>query len=76
MTPGDIILVLAQVMTDLGLTLWRSRKDSGGLTLRVTPEFLRRIEAKHYETPGIDTALMLQAAIMVTWAEDWKNKDE
>lgn len=71
MTPGDVILSLAQVMTDLGLTLWRSRKDSGGLTLQVTPEFLKRVEAKHYEKPGVDTALILQAATMITWAEDW-----
>lgn len=83
MSLPEVLLALSQVMTDIGLTLWNFRGSSQGLKTTIDVELLKHIEQKHYENPGIDSALIIQAALMVTWAEDWmkrlkeeKEKDE
>ena len=71
LTLPDVILGLSQILTDLGLTLWLQRPNTQGLKQGLNPELLKVVEQAHYECPSIDSALILQSALMVVWVEDW-----
>ena len=67
---SNIVLALAQVMTDVGLTLWNQRADQLEQTNRVTPQLLALMETEHYQSPMLDTALSLTASQMICWVHD------
>ena len=66
----DIILALAQVMTDIGLTLWNHRFDQADHTNHINAQLLTTMEAEHYKQPMLDTALSLTASQMICWVQD------
>ena len=70
LTPADIVFAMAQVMTDVGVSLWANKKRQPGLTNQINPETLQLIEQTHYSNPGLDTSLIINAALMIAWVED------
>ena len=67
---SDIVLALAQIMTDISLTLWNHRPESVNQTNKITPQLLKVMETEHYQKPMLDTALSLTASQMICWVHD------
>ena len=75
LTPADIVFSMAQVMTDVGVSLWDNKQRQPGLTNQIKPETLQLIEQTHYDNPGLDTSLIITAALMIAWIEDESKTD-
>jgi hypothetical protein len=57
-------------MTDVGASLWLNKKRSPGLTNQLGVDTLKLVEKEHLNNPGLDTSLILTAALMITWVGD------